>query len=162
MDLSPHSIRTCMTALNSKSPCVIQLGLPFVPVCTQISASAPRYAVGNLRSASAEARVPFRTTITQSISSRSSAPMIQSANLALIPLVIKYAERPLHNVEERRRLVTQFSDQRLHLRGMLNGRSSPCTNESTVDDKPASVYRQYRSSDATPVWHPCHGRRTVL
>ena len=76
--------------------------------------------------------------------------------------VIKYAERPLHNVEERRRLVTQFSDQRLHLRGMLNGRSSPCTNESTVDHKPASVYRQYRSSDATPVWHPCHGRRTVL
>jgi hypothetical protein len=60
-----------------------------------------------------------------------------------------------------RDLVTQFSDQRLHLRGNAYGCSSPCTHHSTVDDKPYAVYKRIRSTDATPVQRPCHGRRTI-
>ena len=49
----------------------------------------------------------------------------------------------------------------LHLRGMLYGRSSPGTHHSTVDDKPAAVYRHIRSTNTTPVQRPYHGHRTV-
>ena len=44
-----------------------------------------------------------------------------------------------------RDLVTQFG-KHLHLRCMLYGRSSPGTQHSTVDDKPAAVYRHIRST----------------
>jgi hypothetical protein len=62
---------------------------------------------------------------------------------------------------------TQFSDQRLHLRGNAYGRSSPGTHHSAVDNKPAAVIQTHQiykrhASPAPLLRAPDRPRKTIL